>query len=41
MKKTEALSFHELESMDAPITWWETAGYAIAVAGGLVAIAAT
>lgn len=41
MKKPETLSLEELESMDAPLEWWQTAGYVITVAGGLVAIATT
>lgn len=36
-----ALAFEELEAIAAPLEWWETAGYVIAVAGGLAAIAAT
>ncbi|WP_267238134.1 MULTISPECIES: MpaA3 family daptide-type RiPP [unclassified Rathayibacter] len=40
MDKT-ALAFDELDALAAPLEWWQTAGYVIAVAGGLAAIAAT
>lgn len=35
------LAFEELDAIETPLEWWETAGYVIAVGGGLVAIAAT
>ncbi|PWJ66993.1 MpaA3 family daptide-type RiPP [Rathayibacter iranicus] len=41
MNKTEMLRFDELEVMDAPLEWWQTAGYVITAVGGLAAIAAT
>ncbi|MFJ2504843.1 MpaA3 family daptide-type RiPP [Microbacterium sp. AGC62] len=36
---TRSLEFQELEQIDAPLEWWEHAGYIIAIIGGAAAIA--
>lgn len=39
MQKDLALRFEELDELDAPLAWWEHAGYIIAIAAGVVGIA--
>lgn len=36
---TTTLEFRELEQIDAPLEWWEHAGYIIAIVAGAAAIA--
>ena len=36
---TRSLEFQELEQIDAPLEWWEPAGYILAIIGGAAAIA--
>ena len=35
----QQLEFIELDELDAPLEWWEHAGYIVAIIGGAVAIA--
>ncbi|MFF8188026.1 MpaA3 family daptide-type RiPP [Microbacterium sp. NPDC016588] len=39
MSNELALRFEELDELDAPLEWWEHAGYIIAIIAGTVAIA--
>lgn len=39
MSNDLALRFDELDELDAPLEWWEHAGYIIAIIGATVAIA--
>jgi hypothetical protein len=39
MEKASTLLFEELDELDAPLAWYDHAGYLIAAAGIFVAIA--